>query len=309
MDKHSRAKGAGQRRNIYAEITDRILSELEAGRAPWVQPWATATAAVGMPFNAVSGRRYSGINILSLWHAIAERRFAGHGFVTFRQARELGGFVRRGEVGTDIIYTRRVATRDERRNAADEGREARATIPFLRHFTVFALEQCDGLPPDLAGAALPHDPALIVPAADALIRATAADFRIGGPSAFYSPTHDYVQVPRPQDFFEPINWHRTAFHELAHWSGHPSRLDRDQAGAFGSPEYGREELVAEMAGAFVCASLGIRPTVRHSDYLGSWLDILREDNRAILRAASAASRAADYLLGFQVKPSAIGSAT
>jgi antirestriction protein ArdC len=105
-------------------------------------------------------------------------------------------------------------------------------------------------------------------------------------------------VPPPAAYFEPINWHRTAFHELGHWTGHASRLNRDHSGSFGSKSYAREELVAEMAGAFVCASLGIVPTVRHADYIGSWLEVLREDNRAVVRAASAASKAADFLLGF-----------
>lgn len=160
-------------------------------------PASRSRSCRAMPFNAVSGRRYSGINVLSLWSAIAERGFAGHGFVTFRQARELGGSVRRGECGTDIVYTRKIATRDERLSAVHEGREARPTIPFLRHFTVFSTEQCEGLPPHVTVLPRPVDPELILPAADALIRATKADFRIGGTSAFYSPLHDYVQVPRP----------------------------------------------------------------------------------------------------------------
>ncbi len=106
-------------------------------------------------------------------------------------------------------------------------------------------------------------------------------------------------MPPPQAKFEPINWHPTACHELAHWVGHKSRLARDLSGSYGSKAYAREELIAEMAGAFVCASLGIVPTVRHADYLGSWLEVLREEDRAIVRAASAASKAADYLLAFQ----------
>ena len=126
---------------------------------------------------------------------------------------------------------------------------------------------------------------------------------MGGDRAFYNPAQDYVQVPQPDAYFEPINWHRTALHELGHWVGHPSRLARDLTGAFGSALYAKEELVAEMASAFVCASLGIVPTVRHADYIGSWLDVLREDDRAIVRAASAASKAADYLLAFRPGPS------
>ena len=117
--------------------------------------------------------------------------------------------------------------------------------------------------------------------------------------AFYAPALDYIQVPRPEEYFEPINWHRTALHELGHWSGAAHRLGRDLSGGFGSKNYAREELVAEMTAAFTCATLGITPTVRHADYIGSWLDVLREDNRAIIRAASAASKAAEYLLAFR----------
>ena len=146
------------------------------------------------------------------------------------------------------------------------------------------------------GVAPPPPPRLIEPQVEALIAATGVDFRIGGDRAFYVRQRDFVQVPPPQAYFEPINWHRTALHELGHWTGHPSRLGRDHSGSFGSKSYAREELVAEMAGAFCCASLGIVPTVRHADYIGSWLEVLREDNRAIVRAASAASKAADYVL-------------
>lgn len=122
--------------------------------------------------------------------------------------------------------------------------------------------------------------------------------RIGGDRAYYHSAADYVAVPPVAAFHEPINWYRTALHELGHWTGHASRLDRDQNGAVGSAGYAREELVAEMASAFACASLSIQPTVRHADYVGLWLEVLRHDDKAIFRAASAASKAADYLLGF-----------
>jgi antirestriction protein ArdC len=147
-------------------------------------------------------------------------------------------------------------------------------------------------------AAPPSEPGLIEPKVDALIKASGIDFRIGGNRAFYMPAQDFVQVPPPQAYFEPINWHRTALHELGHASGAPHRLNRDLSGSFGSKKYAFEELVAEMNAAFCCASLGIVPTVRHADYIGSWLEVLREDNRAIVRAASQASKAADFLLGF-----------
>jgi len=158
--------------------------------------------------------------------------------------------------------------------------------------------QCEGLPEDIAIVAPPPSPGLIEPQVEALIRATGIDFRIGGNRAFYVPALDYVRVPPPQAYFEPINWHRTALHELGHATGHPSRLGRDMSGGFGTKKYAVEELVAEMNAAFCCASLGIVPTVRHADYIGSWLEVLREDNRAIVRSASQASKAADWLLGF-----------
>lgn len=299
MAQQSTNRPTSERANLYQQITDRIIAELEAGRVPWVQPWGTAKAGIGMPYNAVSERRYSGVNILTLWDAVISRGYAAHAFLTFRQAIALGGSVRKGERGVAVIYTRRFLPREERRRADIEGREPSGGIPFLKHFTVFSVEQCDGLPAHICEPPSPIPEGLILPHAEALIEATGADFRIGGPSAFYSPTHDYVQVPRPDDFHDPVNWHRTAFHELGHWAGGASRLNRDQTGAFGSVAYGKEELCAELTGAFVCAALGIVPTVRHADYLGSWLEIIREDNRAILRAASAASKAADYLLAFR----------
>ena len=142
----------------------------------------------------------------------------------------------------------------------------------------------------------PPPPGLIEPKVETLIQATGIDFRIGGNRAYYVPAHDYVQVPPPNAYFEPINWHRTALHELGHASGAAHRLNRKLSGSFGSKLYSVEEITAELISAFCCASLGIVPTVRHADYIGSWLECLREDNRAIVRTASQASKAADWLL-------------
>jgi antirestriction protein ArdC len=291
-------RASSERASLYAEITNKIIAELEAGRIPWAQPWGTAAikAPLAMPRNASTDRRYSGINVLILWGAVIERGFTGQSWVTFRQALSLGGNVRKSERGTTVVYADRFVPDDERRRAVETGDDAR-TIPFLKRFTVFNIDQCDGLPEDIAKVA-PPPPEMIEPEARMLIAATGADFRIGGARAFYSASSDFVQVPPPQAYFEPINWHRTAFHELGHWTGHASRLNRDHSGSFGSRSYAREELVAEMAGAFVCASLGIVPTIRHADYIGSWLEVLREDDRAIVRAASAASKASDFILAF-----------
>ena len=164
---------------------------------------------------------------------------------------------------------------------------------------MFSTDQCENLPEDLVTAPPPVPEGLILPEVEALIQTSGADLRLGGDKAFYAPALDYIQVPRPDAYFEPVNWHRTALHELGHWSGHASRLGRDLSGGFGSKKYAQEELVAELCAAFTCATLGITPTVRHADYIGSWLEVLREDTRAVVRAASAASKAADYLLAFR----------
>jgi antirestriction protein ArdC len=304
MSRHYPNARIGQdRANLYDDITNKIIAELEAGRVPWVQPWGTAAAkaALALPKSAASGRQYSGINILVLWGAATEHGFKSQSWLTFRQALSLGGHVRKGERGTTVVYADRFVPAGEKRRAHETGEEAQA-IPFLKHFTVFNCDQCGGLPPEIATTAPPPPPALIEPQVEYLIKATGIDFRMGGNRAFYMPTEDYVQVPPPQAYFEPINWHRTALHELAHASGHPSRLNRDLSGNYGTRKYAFEELVAEISSAFSCASLGIVPTVRHADYIGSWLEVLREDNRAIIRAASKASKVADYLLGFLPEP-------
>lgn len=286
-----------RRGSLYAEVTARVIAELEQGRLPWVQPWDSAACGCTMPANAATGRRYSGINVLILWGAVIDRGYPLQQWLTFRQALSLGGHVRRGEKGTVLCYAHRFTPRAEEERARDEDREARQ-IAFLKRFTVFNVDQCDGLPEELMRVPELSEERETIPHAEALIAATGADFRIGGSEAFYSPTADIVQVPPQQAYREQINWYRTALHELGHWTGHGSRLERDLSGGFGSAAYAREELVAEMASAFTCASLSIQPTVRHADYVGAWLAVLREDEKAIFRAASLASKAADYLLAF-----------
>ncbi|WP_316979506.1 ArdC family protein [Shumkonia mesophila] len=287
-----------RRESVYQEVTERIIADLEQGRVPWAQPWGRAKAGVGLPRNAGSGRPYSGINILILWGAVIERGYSSQNWLTFRQALALGGHVRKGERGVAVVYADRFTPKDEKARAEAEGDEPRA-VPFLKRFTVFNVAQCDDLPEAAREGAEPLPESEVVPRAEALIAATGADFRIGGERAFYVPAADYIQVPPQPAFFEPINYYRTCFHEFGHWTGHASRLARDLSGSFGCKTYAREELVAEMASAFVCASLSITPTVRHADYIGSWLEVLREDNRAIFRAASHASKAADFLLTFR----------
>jgi antirestriction protein ArdC len=289
-------EGGAGKPSLYQEVTDRIIRELEQGRVPWVQPWGAATAALGLPKNAATGRAYSGINVLILWGSVIEHGFPTQQWLTFRQALALGGHVIKGERGTTVCYADRFTPRAELERVAREGGDPEV-VPLLKRFTVFNAAQCEGLP-DHVLVAVPQMPEReIVPQVEAVIAATGADFRIGGSKAFYDPAGDYIRVPPQPAFFHQIDYYRTALHETGHWTGHAKRLNRDLSGRMGSKPYAREELVAEMASAFTCATLGIVPSVRHADYLGAWLDVLREDSRAIFRAASQAAKAADFVLG------------
>jgi antirestriction protein ArdC len=288
------------RENIYREITDKIIAELERGIVPWVQPWSSSKqlSPLGLPVNGLTRRSYSGINILLLWSALEERAVTLPYWLTFKQCIAMGGSVRKGEHGTHVYFADKFVPQKEQQRAKDEGTDPSA-IHFLKRYTVFNAEQCDDLPIGLFGSVEPRSPREIVPEAEALIGATGADFRIGGDQAFYVPSEDFIRIPNQTAYPDQINYYRTAFHELGHWTGHKTRLDRNLTTKFGTVDYAREELVAEMATAFVCASLGIVPTVRHADYIGNWLAVLKEDSRAIVKAASLASKACDFILQFR----------
>jgi antirestriction protein ArdC len=306
-----RRAASAPRLSLYEEVTAKIIAQLEAGIFPWVQPWSAAGAVPGLPRNAVTGRAYSGVNVLILWGAVIERAFPSQDWLTFKQALAAGGCVRKGETGETIFYAARFTPDSKCQAGAVDGQtdEPQRGIPFLKRFTVFNVAQCNGLPPPIAADAVPLPERQLVADAENLIAMSGADFRIGGARAFYSPDGDFVQVPPQPAFTAQIDYYRTALHELGHWTGHPSRLARTYGKRFGDHAYAREELCAELASAFLCAALGIVPNVRHADYLGNWLSVLREDARAIFKAASHARKAADYLLAFAPdRPAPIGVA-
>ena len=200
----ARARARRDRTSLYQEITDKIIAELEAGRVPWVQPWGTAAAkaSLNMPKNAATHRHYSGINVLILWGAVIERGFGTQNWLTFRQALGLGGNVRKGEHGTTIVYADCFVPDEERKRAERDGDEPSA-VRFLKRFAVFNTDQCEDLSQEVVSAPSPVPEGLRVPQAEGLIAATGVDFRIGGDRAFYNPTYDFIQVPRPDAYFEP----------------------------------------------------------------------------------------------------------
>jgi antirestriction protein ArdC len=293
-----KSEAPASRVDLYQRITDTIVAQLEQGRVPWVQPWSDlpGCASVAMPRNALTRRAYSGINVMLLWAGGTAMSYPTQRWLTFRQALSLGGCVRKGEKGAPVVYADRFTSEQERERARREGEEARS-IAFLKQYTVFNIAQCDGLPMHLYTPPPPLREDLIEPRFRALMEASGMTIRFGGDIACYRPADDVIVVPPPQAFLERVNVHRTLAHEMSHATGHSSRLARDFKGRYGSEGYAREELVAEISAAYVCASLGIVPTVRHADYIGSWLEVLRNDSRAILQAAALASRSADWLLG------------
>lgn len=270
--------------DIYEKITNDIIASLEAGIVPWHQPWKNGTASEYMPHNGSSGRAYSGINVLILLMRKVVSGYCSNAWLTYKQAQALGGQVRKGAKGESIVYWQ------VREQEDDAGNVTKRMI--LRMFTVFNVEQCDGL----EGSTFAPEP---IEAGDICERLRAAGARItlGGNSASYSPAGDYISMPAPTAFESIEHYHSTLLHEATHWTGHKSRLGRDLLNRFGSDAYAAEELIAEMGSAFLCGQLGVQMHgLQHSNYIGHWLDVLRADKRAVFTAATAAQKACNFLL-------------
>ncbi len=288
------------RQDVYSRITNQIIEALEQGVKPWTQPWNAAHAAghVSRPLRH-NGQPYAGINVLTLWASAMTAHYAAPIWMTFKQAIELGGHVRKGERGSPVVYANTIS-----RTEADEatGDDTQRTIPFLKAYTVFNVEQVEGLPAHFyAQAEQLRNPDERIADAEAFFTATRADIRHGGDCAYYSPTLDYIQMPMFEAFRDAQSYYATLAHEATHWTRHATRLERDFGRKkFGDDGYAREELVAELGAAFLCADLGLRLEDRddHASYIGHWLSVLKDDKRAVFAAAAHAQRAADYLAGF-----------
>jgi antirestriction protein ArdC len=287
--------GGEARISIYDEVTTRIVAEMEQGRVPWVKPWEAGGAALGLPRGAATRKSYSGVNILILWDAVMRRGFASQEWLTFRQAANLGGAVRKGEKGTTACYADSFVPRAERERAKEQGDDP-GRVPFLKRFTLFNIEQCEGLPAHVAPPPAPHPTGDLWAKIDGFAAATGAAIREGGGDAYYNGTDDFICIPPVAAFIGAEDYGATLYHELGHWTAHPTRLNRDLRNRYGSTAYAREELIAELTSAFLCAQFGIVPKIRHADYLAHWLAVLKADSRAIFHAASQASKASDFLL-------------
>jgi antirestriction protein ArdC len=286
-------------RDHYQEVTDRIIAALEAGTPPWRKPWDPNKAGgPAMPRNAATGQRYRGINVLTLGMSGLAFRSGDPRWATYKQAEDRGWQVRRGERGTTGYFFKRLELRDDSR--PEDGEDAMRRIPLLRAFTLFHASQIDGIPayvpPTVAEA-----PWRAPEAAEIVLANSGAVIRTGGDRAFYSPATDHIQMPPKAAFATAPGYCGVLIHEMSHWSGAPSRLNRDLGNSFGSHDYAREELRAEIGQVMVCAELGIADcdfSNNAAAYVASWLEKLRSDRKEIFRAAADAQRIADYLLAF-----------
>lgn len=284
--------------SIYETVTQTILHELEQGTAPWVKPWTTGDPP-DLPHNLTSQRQYTGANIMLLWLSSLEQGFHSSGWLTFHQAAELGGHVKRGAKGTHIVYA---STFKKKVTNPKTEEEEEAKIPFLKGYVVFNLEQTEGLPERLYRVVQPTPLADALASVEAFIHAMKADIRHGGNRAYYQPTFDFIQLPDPGQFESAAFYYATSLHEHGHWSGHKNRLNRDLSGRFGESAYAAEELVAELTAAFLCAHLGITARLRHADYIGNWITLLSHDKKAIFTASAKATAAAEFLRAFSEPP-------
>jgi antirestriction protein ArdC len=295
-----------ERGDVYTRVTEKIVASLEAGVQPWFRPWSAEFAAgrITRPLRA-NGVPYQGINVVMLWGEAVSRGYSAPIWMTFRQALELGAHVRKGETGSLVVYASKI-TRNERND--ETGEESERDIPFLKGYTVFNVEQVEGLPEQFhAPAEKRLDPVQRIAHAESFFAATNAAVSHGGSRAFYSEGMDRVQMPPFETFRDAESYYATLAHELTHWTKHKARLDRDFGRKkWGDEGYAIEELVAELGAAFLCADLDLaaEPRADHASYVANWLKVLKDDKRTIFSAASHAQRAADYLHALQPRQAA-----
>jgi antirestriction protein ArdC len=281
---------------VYQVITDRVIALLQQGTVPWHKPWAGSEQE---PRNLISRKPYRGVNVFLL-HSMA---YQSPFWITFKQAQELGGNVRKGEKACPVVFWKWLDIEDKE---TGEGKRA----PMLRYYSVFNSSQCDGIQdhiPAIENTNQPHSP---IAAAEGIVAGMPQRpvIKDGLSQAFYRPSEDFVGMPFLNQFESPEGYYDTLFHELTHSTGHESRLNRKgvsgtdgQWSSFGSTPYAKEELVAEMGAAFLCGQAGIveRTIDNSAAYVHSWLERLKDEVRLVVIAAAQAQKAADFILNKQ----------
>lgn len=286
--------------DIYTRVTNKIITDLEQGVRTWMKPWNSDHLAgrITKPLRH-NGLPYQGLNVILLWAAATEREFTSSRWMTYRQAAELGAQVHKGEKGELVVYANKLTRTD----TDEQGEEVEIEIPFMKGYTVFNVEQITGLPEHYYAKPEPISPKIAPDEKlDAFFENTGADIRYGGGQAYYAQGSDHVQMPFLECFSGAESFYATLAHEMTHWTNHPERLNRSFGRKqWGDEGYAREELVAELGAAFLCADLGITPEIRydHAAYMASWLKVLKNDKRAIFAAAAHAQRAVNHLQNLQ----------
>jgi len=276
-------------KDIYNAVTNSIIAALEQGVPPWIRPWRKGA---GIPSNLVTGKPYRGINVIMLNVAALSGNYTDSRWLTFNQANEIGARIRKGEHGTQIVFYQLRKKDDASR--PDDAEAVKRGIPIMKCFTVFNASQLESLPAHFEQ--LSDQAWEPIDCAEQLLSQSGAVIRHGGNRAYYLPTEDYIQLPPVASFGQSDGYYSTALHELCHWTGHPTRLDRVQGRVNGKEAYAFEELIAEIGAAFLCTHCGLPARLEHASYIDSWLNALRRDKRLIFVAASGAQKAVDFVL-------------
>jgi len=290
---------------VNTQVTQTIIDALKKGTPPWERPWHLDLKAKGLPYNPLTQANYRGINILILWGCEIECAYPASAWLTFNQARKLGGRVKRGEKATQCVFVRLVKIEDKAAKEAPADKTTQdpdntKTILIRKNFSLFNIAQLTGV--DHSPVKLAFDP---IPAAEHLLQSSGAKITYGASEAAYNLETDQITLPHKTAFKTVEDFYATALHELIHWTGHQQRLNRSEIQQYYGEFRAFEELIAEIGSAFLCAEIGLAGRRQHAAYIKSWLAILAEDERAIFRAASQANKACQYLQqGKTVNPTA-----
>lgn len=278
--------------DAYQEVTNRIVAQLEKGVAPWVKPWVVIGNTSGLPENFTTKKPYRGVNVILLWAAAMVEKYSDERWLTYRQAKEIGLQVPKGTHGTQICYYDRYV------KDGGNGSEDQKTIPFLRVYTVFNIQQLVTENGDAYQFPAPEKVWPDIKAVEKMVKKCESTVKHGGNRAFFRPSADEIHMPNKGQFSDAAAYYSVLCHEHVHWTGHEVRLDRlPKLCRFGDEAYAAEELVAEIGSAFLSAHFKMEGKLQHPEYIARWLKVLKNDKRAIFTAASQAQKAVDFLLG------------